>query len=693
MIKLAISNSYFGYALVLFTLFFSALAKANNLSSLSTEELQQQFIHLKNADKVQAMKVAHILKPRIIEQREQLLTLLLDMAGLELSQNRIKQTLSYANEALEIAEQIQNKPRQATALNFLGNSYYFQGDFEQAILMHEKALAMRQSLMLIKEVGDSHNNLALCFTQLGRKDKTLEHYQQAFEIYSELGLHHDRGDVMANIAGLYSQLKQYDLALQYYFDALAIFEKFSLAVNIAAVKGNVGVVYNAIGESEKAIPLYLQALAINKAHNLNYNAAANLNNLASAYNSIQEFDIAIDYAKQAINLCMSHGFETTLSNSLHTLAQSYQGLSKLEIALEHATNALRYAEKTQDQFQLIDALRLLAQLNGDLSRYQAAYEFQKRLKFESDKLAKQRTSRNIELSALRIDLLNSNNKIAFLDRNNQLELVSFQREISQYKMLLVVIVALFLIALVVVFRRSSKQLARVKREVDNQLEFTNKTKYEFLEQLSMRLMTPLSNIVSIIEESKKHEPMQREKTCNQVIQEANGALLLVTDLHDYILLRDDNMQISRSTFDIANVVASNVDYAIQLIGDGSVQVISKVDMNRYRVCSDQALLDKVLRHIISNAVKHTDIGTIEITIAPVEHFVKVSVRDTGEGIKSGLLNDIFSVNLAKSDLRSHGISLAVSKMLIELQGGRMTASSTVGQGTIMSFTVPVATKT
>jgi len=103
----------------------------------------------------------------------------------------------------------------------------------------------------------------------------------------------------------------------------------------------------------------------------------------------------------------------------------------------------------------------------------------------------------------------------------------------------------------------------------------------------------------------------------------------------------------------------------------------------------------VIANLLSNANKHTHDGVIELKMEDASsgdvgsdaQFVCVSVRDTGEGIPIDILPEIFERGISGSG--GTGMGLAICKNIIEAHGGTIEVESKQGEGTRVTFTVPV----
>jgi len=106
-----------------------------------------------------------------------------------------------------------------------------------------------------------------------------------------------------------------------------------------------------------------------------------------------------------------------------------------------------------------------------------------------------------------------------------------------------------------------------------------------------------------------------------------------------------------------------------------------------------ALARRKLASTIGNAIKFTDVGEVKIEVGASDGACLVSVADTGPGIPAADQQQIFE-EFRQADSSSTrtkggtGLGLAIAKRIIELHGGRISVESSLGKGSIFSFTVP-----
>ena len=111
------------------------------------------------------------------------------------------------------------------------------------------------------------------------------------------------------------------------------------------------------------------------------------------------------------------------------------------------------------------------------------------------------------------------------------------------------------------------------------------------------------------------------------------------------------------------------------------------------VRADAELLKRVITILVTNAIENTPRGGA-ITVSAVVHdpHLLISVADTGRGIPPEYLPQIFSrfVRISGSPETGAGLSLALTRRLVEAQGGQISVQSQPGQGTVFSLTLPLS---
>ena len=105
--------------------------------------------------------------------------------------------------------------------------------------------------------------------------------------------------------------------------------------------------------------------------------------------------------------------------------------------------------------------------------------------------------------------------------------------------------------------------------------------------------------------------------------------------------------------------------------------------------ADPVRAREILANLIANAIRYTPRGgRVTVEARAEDAFVAIGVRDTGAGIAPDVVDRIFDRFYKSPESRGAGLGLAIAKQLVEAHGGAITATSVLGKGTDIRFTLP-----
>lgn len=242
-----------------------------------------------------------------------------------------------------------------------------------------------------------------------------------------------------------------------------------------------------------------------------------------------------------------------------------------------------------------------------------------------------------------------------------------------------------------------EQLLQAERAARNIAEGTARLKDEFLATLSHELRTPLTTILGwselLLQRMEDDHPMR--KGINVIAASALAQKRLISDMLDLSGMLLGKVQLEVEVMDLAELVSEAVR-AQELVAEGKAQALTvNVPEGACLVLGDPTRLNQVLWNLISNAIKFTPAeGSVEVTLRSEEGHYLVEVRDNGDGIDPEFLVHLFS-RFTQADgttTRRHGglgLGLAIVQQLVELHGGRVSASSGGhGLGAVFSVSLP-----
>ncbi|SAL81129.1 two-component regulator histidine sensor kinase [Caballeronia terrestris] len=216
----------------------------------------------------------------------------------------------------------------------------------------------------------------------------------------------------------------------------------------------------------------------------------------------------------------------------------------------------------------------------------------------------------------------------------------------------------------------------------------------FLGMISHELRTPLHAIVSSVEllGLNLHEDADR-KIIQRLETGARHLEAQMRDLTDYARLGAGKLELRISVFEPIELLDSIVDANTPAAAAKGLALRGQFVGLRGLIESDPHRLRQIVTNLVTNAIKYTDAGSIDVRFEHMEARLDISVIDTGPGIAREQLPLIFQefTQLDSSSTRRFdgaGMGLAVVRGLVNLLGGRIEVSSEVGQGAAFRVSLP-----
>lgn len=249
-------------------------------------------------------------------------------------------------------------------------------------------------------------------------------------------------------------------------------------------------------------------------------------------------------------------------------------------------------------------------------------------------------------------------------------------------------------------RRMEKERIAAQALAIESLEKSERLKDEFLANTSHELKTPLHGIVGLSDLMLKSGTEKLGARTRENISLISGSgrrlMSLVNDILDFSSIRSGSLAIKTGPVDLHGTVSAVFSLIHPLIEGKAIELRNSIPPDFAAVSADEERLRQVLTNLAGNALKFTPFGVIEASVLiNSEGMAEISVSDTGTGIVPEDLERIFNAfeqaeNSISRSRGGAGLGLAITKNLVELQGGTISVKSEPGKGSTFTFTLPLA---
>ena len=220
-------------------------------------------------------------------------------------------------------------------------------------------------------------------------------------------------------------------------------------------------------------------------------------------------------------------------------------------------------------------------------------------------------------------------------------------------------------------------------------EESDRMKSAFLATISHEIRTPLNAIVGFSGLLSYTEDEAEKEQYNALIRHNNNLLLgIIDDIIDFSKIEAGNMELYPNWFDLSSLIQECMtEYEENVPTD--VKLLSRYPERNYLIELDQMRIKQILNNLVSNALKNTLRGHIEIAYEVIDRGVILSVSDTGRGIPRDKIDKIFE-RFEKVDLfvPGVGLGLTICKSIVEKMNGHISVDTQEGVGSTFKVELP-----
>lgn len=234
-------------------------------------------------------------------------------------------------------------------------------------------------------------------------------------------------------------------------------------------------------------------------------------------------------------------------------------------------------------------------------------------------------------------------------------------------------------------KRTEEMLVKAR----DKAEASDRLKSAFLANMSHEIRTPLNAIVGFSSLLTSTESAAEKELYNSLIGHNNKLLLnLINDVIDLSKIESGYLELRPDWVNLTELLDESVaEYAHQV--PSGVELLTNYPAHDSLVELDKLRIKQILSNFLSNALKNTTTGHVEVFYEVDHQSVRIGVKDTGRGIPQNMLEKIFErFEKLDSFAQGAGLGLSICKLIVEKMNGRIIVDSQLGTGTTFVIELP-----
>ncbi len=384
-------------------------------------------------------------------------------------QEEIDSSLIFSNKALELAQRHHelNKWEQV-AYEHIGHSYYYKGNYKEALYYFQLALKTDAVKKNIKRASVLINKIGNCYNALHYWGNALLAYQRSLDICTKLNDSVGMADVYVNMGTLKDETGEKENAKKYYLMALGIYEKVNMVSEISVCYNNLGDYYRGEGEHEKALGYFTKSLLLDRQLDDDFGISIDIFNIAETHLDIGDTAQALTEYSRSLQLAEKIDFNLIIANANYALGKIAQSQGKTSDAIAYGLNSLEAGKEMDSPEIILKSCKLLSTAYKTLGQYKKAFECLNEYQLLYDSIFTAEKSRQ---------LIEINTKYETGEKEKQNDILTIanavQRKNQSILTISLIIAILFLISVFLLWlqrRKTARKLIKQKRYYEKLIE-------------------------------------------------------------------------------------------------------------------------------------------------------------------------------------------------------------------------------
>lgn len=599
------------------------------------------------------------------------------------------QALENLNRLLELYTITGDSVQKSYVYNLHGLTNYNMGIYDEARKSYQHSVRLALSLKDDDLLALCYQNIGVLYDALGRPDEAMEYYNQALNIYRIKRDREGEASIMQNIGIILSDEKKYREALGYYLSALKVYNEIGDSISIAMMYLNLGSSYEEQSDFRRSLDYYQKALDISASKNYKYGLAYSHISLGTVYRKTKVYPKALDHLQKSLDYSKMIALVENETDCYHELSAVYQALGDYKNAFE----VLQKYEILHDSLYSQQVQQSVAEVE---MRFKTAMKDQEieNLRLERQEAVRDMIRRTIGLFAIVLltvvivavsiyysrTLKKANNKLTSEVEERiraEKELISIKENLEER----------------VIQRTHELEKAKLRAEESDRL------KSAFIANMSHEIRTPLNAITGFSGLLLRNDiaPEKRKEYNDHVVKNNKILVNMIEDLIDTSKIESGSLQLHPSQVNINQFLYRLNEPIIENMARKNKAfidvVLDKPDLKEETIQADPVRLQQVLWHVLDNAVKFTQEGSIHYGCVDNNSHVVFYVEDTGIGIPEEASEIIFEKfrqldESAKRKYGGTGLGLYYARKIAEKMDGRLWFENKPEGGSVFFLSLP-----
>jgi signal transduction histidine kinase len=597
--------------------------------------------------------------------------------------------LYFMNQGLELATKLNDDNGKAMMLNQWGMIYDNKGNYQESRKKYLQALEIYQKTGYVKGISAVNIRLGVVENRKGNHDKAIAYFLKALAISEKNNYAYGIMEANLTVAEGYLGQKNYPIALKYLKKAEFISDTIPFSNLNLNIYNNFGVIYRDIKRYDLAEYYLKKGIALSnsiKYQGLNITLT---NNLASVYARIGKKQQAIALQKEALKKAKEIQNFLRETEVLLGLAENYKDTDSKK-ALAYYKDALNLTRKNNAYKRQVEILNQMVIIYRNEGNYKEALTLKEEEKNLADSfLYKDIDSRISDLQA-EYELAKSQTRVKELQYSNT------QQNLRSTIILSMAVFVMIILVFMVINNRRNRKFNQLLSKANQELKESNSVKDKLFSVLAHDLRGPFAAIINLLGMVKDGYLEEREKNelIDKITQNSTTYLDTLNDLVKWGETQIKGLRINPQPIALAQEVELNKEFLSVLIEDKHISFSNKISPH-IAVLADKAHFDLIIRNLVSNAVKFTNVGgSIKVFAEEEDKEIRITVKDTGIGMSADKQSRIFNfenISLAGTgNEKGNSLGLILCKEYVLANKGTISVKSKKGEGSEFSFTLPKA---